>query len=114
MRKDLNPLCDRHYRPMRIDVEYVEAPREGPHWTEVYRCSEPQCPRRFTTRYGYYTAQPDFKVADVHRLACPQHRNAPMYISELRDNSAVWKCESAECSGSLVPLDDSTFARETG
>ena len=100
MRKDILPLCDKHYRTM----EFCLAPLTASHSVEYFRCTEKFCPRCFSESLGYVTPiRDDEPILTREQPRCERH-GRPMMISGLdrQRNVLRYACPEDGCGESLV------------
>ncbi len=103
MRRDLNPLCDRHLKPMRPDVVYMVVPGKGPYWAESYACKEPGCSRLYAVKHGYFTHnKSNYHPEEMRQHPCPEH--AGKFLSLRQEGGVqVWTCDEEGCKGVAQP-----------
>jgi hypothetical protein len=100
MRRDILPLCDKHYRTM----EFCLAPLTASHSVEYFRCTEKFCPRCFSESLGYVTpVRDDEPILTPNQPKCDRH-GRPMMISGLdrQRNVLRYVCPEDGCGESLV------------
>jgi hypothetical protein len=99
MRKDLQPLCDLHGSPMKLDVVYIEARPHGPYWSEVYACPETGCRRYYNPEQGYFRHAPGgFEIdSGTQRRELCSRDGAAMYLASAGPSAQTWRCESPDC-----------------
>jgi hypothetical protein len=100
MRKDILPLCDKHYRTM----EFCLAPFSADYSIEYFVCTEKFCHRCFSERLGYCTPVKDTApVISAGQPSCEMH-GRPMFISSLdrQRNLVKYACPEPDCPGTAL------------
>jgi hypothetical protein len=96
------PLCDRHFRPMRLVDVVVSVPGLGGGVRTAFACGEDSCSRQYDIDYGYYTVSGgQFESGTTTRVACPNCERA-MQLDRVEANGVVqeWFCPTFGCGGS--------------
>lgn len=101
MRSDIKPLCDKHYRPMKL-VYLVWQVGADINTKPVFACDERGCQRHYDIIHGYYTiSEGHIDLATKTRVPCA-HDELPMYLYEYEPHGGVgkWMCAQFGCEGS--------------
>ena len=98
VRSDIRPLCDKHYRPMKL-VEVVTIVGTDVGKRTAFACEENGCQRQYDIDYGYYTiAEGQIERGTTTRIPCPNDEHA-MYLSQFEPQGSVrkWLCLQFGC-----------------
>ena len=101
MRSDIKPLCDKHYRPMKL-VYLVWQVGADINTKPVFACDERGCQRHYDIIHGYYAiSEGHIDPATKTRVPCA-HDELPMYLYEYEPHAGVgkWMCAQFGCEGS--------------
>lgn len=106
MRSDIKPLCDKHYRPMKL-VYLVWQVDADVYTKPVFACDEGGCQRHYDILHGYYTISGDhIDPGTKTRVPCDQDE-LPMFLHayEPQNKRETWMCAQFECGADKVTRD---------
>lgn len=99
--KQLHPLCHEHHIVMRMTKIFMKMEGRGAQ-TSAYRCSEADCPVRYSVSHGYFLCATGEQVemGITPHVRCPRDAQ-PMYLAETNPEKRafrLWRCPQCDSS----------------